>query len=50
MPMWHEVIEAWGYSALAFDWQGLGPAGPVIRSQEEAMSVRKRLDHEGWRE
>jgi N6-adenosine-specific RNA methylase IME4 len=29
MPIWHEVIETWGfvYSALAFDWIKLNPSG-----------------------
>jgi N6-adenosine-specific RNA methylase IME4 len=33
MPIWHEVIEAWGfnYSSLAFDWIKLKPNGEDLR-------------------
>jgi N6-adenosine-specific RNA methylase IME4 len=33
MPIWHEVIEAWGfnYSSLAFDWIKLKPNGKGLR-------------------
>jgi len=33
MPIWHEVIEAWGfrYGSLAFDWTKLKPNGKGVR-------------------
>jgi N6-adenosine-specific RNA methylase IME4 len=60
LPVWHEVIEAWGfcYSGLAFDWIKLNPSGEGLHwgtgygtraNPEPCLLARRgktlRLDH-----